>query len=106
MARDLKALLGRRRLLIVAPATVVALAATACGKKEPASCTSTLGLTQDEIKTRSSLGYHDRSVDPKKHCIDCQQYVAPASVDECGGCKVLKGPVHPRGSCNVFTPKL
>jgi len=106
MALSNEAPLTRRRLLIVAPATIVALTALACEKHEPASCTSTMGLTQDEIKTRNSLGYHDRSVDPKKHCIDCQQYVAPSSIDQCGGCKVLKGPVHPRGSCNVFAPKL
>jgi hypothetical protein len=106
MPHSNEASLTRRRLLIVAPATIAALTALACEKKEPDSCTSTLGLTQDEIKTRTSLGYHDRSADPKKHCIDCQQFTAPPSVDQCGGCKVLKGPVHPRGSCNVFTPKL
>jgi hypothetical protein len=97
--------LTRRRLLIVAPATIASFALAACEKKEPDACTSTLGLMPDEIKTRTSLGYRDRSADPKKHCIDCQQYIAPPSVDQCGGCKVMKGPVHPRGSCNVFTPK-
>jgi hypothetical protein len=97
--------LARRRLLLLGPATLAALVLSACAKKEPDSCTSTLGLTQDEIKTRTLLGYHDRSTDPKKHCVDCQQYVAPPSVDECGTCKVLKGPVHPKGSCNVFTQK-
>ena len=106
MAQSNRSPLTRRHLLIVAPATIASLALAACEKKEPDACTSTLGLTQDEIKTRTSLAYVDRSADPKKHCVDCQQYIAPPSIDQCGGCKVLKGPVHPRGSCNVFTPKV
>jgi hypothetical protein len=103
---DSNAPLARRRLLLVAPATLAALALAACSKKEPDSCTSTLGLTQDEIKTRNALAYKDRSTDPRKHCVDCQQYIAPPEIDECATCKVLKGPVHPKGSCNVFAPKL
>ena len=95
----------RRRLLLVAPAAFVALALPACAKKEPDSCTSTLGLTQDEIKTRTSLGYEDRGPDPNKQCLGCEQYQPPPEADECGTCKVLKGPVHTKGSCNVFTPK-
>ena len=96
---------SRRRLLVVAPSALAALAVGACAKKEPESCNSTLGLTQEEIKTRVSLGYRDRSADPNKHCIDCEQYLPPPEKDECGGCKVMKGPVHSKGSCNVFTPK-
>ena len=95
----------RRRLLLVAPAALVALALPACAKKEPDSCNSTLGLTQDEIKTRTSLGYKDRGPDPNKQCLACEQYQPPPNVDECGTCKVLKGPVHSKGTCNVFTPK-
>ncbi len=95
----------RRSLLVLAPATLAALALPACAKKEPDSCTSTLGLTQEEIKTRSSLGYHDRSPDPNKGCLKCIQYVEPPKADECGSCKVMKGPVHTKGSCNVFSPK-
>ena len=95
----------RRRLLLVGPAALAAVALTACAKKEPDSCASTLGLNQEEIKTRTSLAYKDRSADPNKHCSLCAQYVPPPEADECGTCKVLKGPVHSKGSCNVFTPK-
>jgi hypothetical protein len=94
----------RRRLLLAAPATFAALALS-CAKKEPDACTSTLGLTQEEIKTRTSLGYRDREGDANKTCVKCTQYVEPKSIEDCGTCKVLKGPVHPRGGCNVFTPK-
>jgi hypothetical protein len=95
----------RRRLLLVAPAALVALALPACEKKEPDSCSSTLGLTNDEIKTRTSLAYKDRGPDPNKLCLGCEQYLPPPKADECGSCKVLKGPVHSKGTCNVFTPK-
>ena len=95
----------RRRLLLVAPAALVALALPACEKKEPDSCESTLGLTQDEIKTRTSLAYKDRGPDPNKQCHGCEQYLPPPKADECGTCKVLKGTVHSKGTCNVFTPK-
>ena len=94
----------RRRLLVLAPAALAALT-VGCAKKEPASCNNTLGLTQEEIKTRTSLGYADRSKDPAKHCIECEQYLPPPEKDECGTCKIMKGPVHTQGSCNVFTPK-
>jgi hypothetical protein len=96
---------SRRRLLVIAPAALAAFAVGACAKKEPESCDSTLGLTQVEINMRKSLGYLDRSKDPNKHCIDCEQYLPPPEKDECGSCKVMKGPVHTKGSCNVFTPK-
>jgi hypothetical protein len=95
----------RRRLLVVAPAALVALALPACEKKEPDSCDKTLGLTQDEIKTRKSLGYVDRGTDPNRLCLGCEQYMPPPNADECGTCKVLKGPVHTKGTCNLFTPK-
>jgi hypothetical protein len=105
MSDATRPLIARRRLVLVVPSVLAALAAVACEKKEPGSCTSTLGLDQSEIKVRTSLGYQDRGPDPKRHCSDCQQYVQPPSVDQCGSCKVMKGPVHPRGTCNVFTPK-
>jgi hypothetical protein len=96
---------ARRRLLLVGPAAFAALAFPACAKKEPESCDSTLGLTPDEIKTRKSLGYLDRGPDPNKLCLGCEQYLPPPKADECGTCKVLKGTVHTKGTCNVFTPK-
>jgi hypothetical protein len=98
--------IARRRLLLLGPAALAAFALSACAKKEPESCTSTLGLTQDEIKTRNLLGYKDRGPDPNKHCSICEQYLPPPEADQCGSCKVLKGPVYSKGSCNVFTPKL
>lgn len=91
----------RRRLLLVAPAAALAFAA-ACKKGPPASCGDTSSLTPDELATRSSLGYVDRSPDVTQECSKCRQYLPASSKDACGGCKIMKGPIHPRGTCRAF----
>lgn len=91
----------RRRLLLVAPTAALAFAA-ACKKGPPASCGDTSGLTPDELTARNSLGYVDRSPDVTRECTKCRQYVPAPSEDACGGCKIIKGPIHPRGTCTAF----
>jgi hypothetical protein len=91
----------RRHLFLVAPAAAIALAA-ACKKGAPASCGDTSGLTPDELTARNSLAYSDRSPDAAQQCIKCRQYVPGQSDDACGSCKILKGPVHPHGTCRAF----
>lgn len=91
----------RRRLLLVAPAAAVAFAA-ACKKGAPASCSDTSALTPDELTARNSLAYTDHSLDAAQQCIKCRQYVPGKSEDACGSCKILKGPVHPHGTCRAF----
>ncbi len=94
-----------RRSLLVASASVLGLVgASGCKKAGPASCTDVSALTPEERNVRTTLGYVDRSPVPGKPCIKCVQYVSPASSDQCGGCKVMKGPVHPAGYCRVFAP--
>jgi hypothetical protein len=97
--------LTRRHALLVLPATVVVALGTACKGGPPASCKDTSGLTKDEIATRTNLKYTDLSGDPKTRCSECRQYIPAPSSDACGTCKVMKGPVHPKGTCQVFTPK-
>lgn len=95
--------LSRRRLLFVS-ASALALLGAACKSSGPASCTDVSGLEPDELNARNALGYVDRTPDPTKPCIKCQQYVPAPAADQCGGCKVLKGPIHPQGYCKVFAP--
>lgn len=75
----------------------------ACGKKE-LRCFDTAGLTAAEIQNRTNLKYVDATPDPAKPCEGCQFYT-PAAPDQCGGCTVLKGPIHPRGYCTSWAPK-
>jgi len=79
----------------------------ACSKKERAqfSCTETAGLAPDEASARATLAYAEPTPDKMRTCDSCQQYVAASSDGACGTCKVLKGPVHPNGTCKVFTAK-
>lgn len=79
-----------------------ALFGVAC-KKELA-CTDTTGLAPMDVQMRTSLGYVDRSPQPAKTCDNCLQYKA-AGENQCGGCNVLKGPVHPKGYCNSWAAK-
>jgi hypothetical protein len=94
----------RRQLLQYSVASVALSALSfACAKSPPASC-NTSALGAEDLKVRTTLGYVDRSPDPSKPCVKCIQYIAASAADQCGGCKVMKGPVHPKGYCNVFAP--
>jgi hypothetical protein len=75
----------------------------ACGKKELA-CTDTAGLSEPDVAMRNTLAYVDRSSDPTKVCSGCALY-KPGPADGCGGCQVLKGPIHPQGGCKSFAAK-
>jgi hypothetical protein len=86
---------------------VLAVVGTAgCGKSEPKgpSCSDTTSLSAADAQVRTSLAYVDNSLDPAKICSNCQQFL-PAAPDTCGACKVLKGPINPKGNCKSFAPK-
>jgi hypothetical protein len=96
----------RRSLLSASAAALGLVGASGCKRASPASCTDVSSLTPEERNVRTSLGYADRTPVPGKPCIKCVQYVAPPSSDQCGACKVMKGPVHPAGYCRVFAPRV
>lgn len=95
---------SRRRLFLLGGSALTLLGAAGCNK-EPSSCNDVSGLSADDAKVRTTLEYVDRAPDPSKTCEKCQQWIAPAESGSCGGCKVLKGPVHPKGHCKVFVAK-
>lgn len=78
----------------------------ACGSKtEPDSCTDVSALNDGEKAARSALQYVDRSNHADKHCYDCNLYEPAAEVTKCGGCQVIKGPIHPNGYCSAWVKK-
>jgi hypothetical protein len=87
--------------MLVAPAAALAFA-VGCKKGPPASCDDKSGLTPDDISLRNSLGYADRSTDATQLCVKCRQYVPAPAADACGTCKIMKGPIHPNGTCRAF----
>lgn len=99
----MKELLPRRRMFLAGGAALALLGA--CRRGGPASCTDVSGLSESEIATRNALAYVDRTPTPGKTCDACVQWIAPADSGQCGGCKLMKGLVHPQGYCNVFAPK-
>jgi hypothetical protein len=84
----------------------VAGAALAACKSEPKAlaCTDTMSLSSADAQVRVSLQYVDNSVEPGKMCSLCQQFI-PAAPDQCGTCKVVKGPINPKGYCKSFVAK-
>lgn len=100
-----------RRELLLGPSGMgggvlgVLVVVAACGKEKPFACTSVEGLTADEILPRSRLAYSDVARDSNKTCATCQQFVPSSTGSGCGTCKILRGPVHPGGSCKSYAAK-
>lgn len=91
----------RRTFLEVLPLLGVLPAATAlqaCSK--PFSCHDTKGLSEAQVEARNAVAYSDKSSDMKRTCVKCVQFTAG---ETCGTCKVLAGPIHPAGTCNIFS---
>ena len=99
--------LSRRDLLqnAAAMSTLAVFGAAACNKGPAALiCTDTTGLAAADITVRTSLAYVDFSMEAGKTCTSCQQFV-PTSPTTCGTCKVLKGPINPKGNCKSYVAK-
>lgn len=99
----------RRQMLWLGAGALVALGSLArCSKRQadPDSIRCTAQeLSADDQRTRTALGYVERSPQANKSCSQCQQYVPAPSEDACGSCKILKGPMHPAGYCNAYSPR-
>jgi len=91
---------ARRRLLT---GSALFGAGVLCGCKRNETCPPTQLAAEDE-KLRATLHYTDHSLDPAKLCNGCQQYLPNTDAD-CGGCKLLKGPIHPAGYCAAFSAR-
>ena len=87
----------RRSLLVLAAAALT----EAC-KGSEFSCTDTSGLSPDDVLTRTNVLYVDRATDKSKKCEKCSHFIA---AKDCGTCKLVKGPIHPEGSCKAFVLK-
>lgn len=86
----------------------------ACGKKEETAprspgqaakadpCADLSGLTADEKQFRVTFQYVAESPYPDKLCDNCGFWIAPTGGAPCGGCKVIKGPIHPKGYCTSW----
>lgn len=101
-----------RRVFLVTLAGVgslAGLAAVGCGKGAPAAggaelnCTDTAGLSDAEKTGRAGVKYVDKSEIADKNCSNCTLF-EPAE-GKCGACKVVKGPINPKGYCITWAAK-
>lgn len=90
-----------RRHLLTSSALLGVGVLSACKRSE--TCPPAQ-LSADDAKLRDTMHYTDHSPDPAKLCNGCQQYLPNTDAD-CGGCKLLKGPIHPAGYCVAFSAK-
>lgn len=96
--------LVQRRHLLVASGFAVAGALAGCKRSETCPPEQVNKLSAEDRKLRETLHYTEHSPDPEKLCNACQQYLANTDAD-CGSCKLLKGPIHPAGSCAAFSAR-
>lgn len=102
--------ISRRDVLTNAAAlgAFAAFGASAACSKSPAAlnCTDISGLSPADVTVRTSLAYMDVSTEVGKSCTNCQQFnPPPAGANVCGSCKVVKGPINPKGYCKSFVAK-
>lgn len=65
-------------------------------------CGDTTGLTETDIQMRTNLKYVAVSAEEGKNCANCKFFLADQYSEECGGCQLFKGPVHPKGNCSSW----
>lgn len=89
-------------LSLLGPAALMplGLGALACGKKF--TCNGSAGLSPTDVENRARFAYMDQSSDISRLCEKCTHFEAG---DTCGKCKVLAGPIHPLGTCSLFSPR-
>jgi hypothetical protein len=92
--------LSRRRFLAVS--SCFGLSLLGC-KQKSIECESDNSLSPIDREARAGVGYVLSADDPKKACRLCTYWISPAG-DRCGGCKVLRGEIHPEGTCRLFVP--
>ncbi len=92
-----------RQLAVFSFSALAPSSLIACSKR--LSCTDTTGLGPEELNQRINIAvYVEPSPDPGKKCARCTYY-EPAAPKACGGCKVVKGPISPEGTCKLFVAK-
>lgn len=68
-------------------------------------CNDLSQLSPGERNTRTTFKYEQRAKDPTKLCITCNFWIPDPRESLCGTCTLVKGPVHPKGSCMSWVEK-
>ncbi len=81
------------------PAAKAQAAKTPANKAGSDPCNDLSGLNKDEVATRTTFKYVEVAEDPAKVCTNCNFWEPPIDGAQCGGCTLVKGPIHPGGGC-------
>lgn len=100
--------LSRRNVLGGVLGVSAALGLSACNREPELGpeCEGAPPLNAGDLRTRVALEYLDTAPTPERLCVDCRQYVIAPNPGVCGGCKLIKGLIHPKGTCKAFTPNV
>jgi hypothetical protein len=63
------------------------------------------GLTPEEKSVRDKFEYVAKSSYPEKLCNNCALWIKLEGDARCGGCNIMKGPIHPKGYCTAWVVK-
>jgi hypothetical protein len=90
-------------LLALSAAALAPGLLSACSRKP--DCNDVGALSADELRVRNEVAkYVDQTMEAAKRCSACVQFIASAP-NQCGGCKIVKGPINPDGYCTLFALK-
>lgn len=95
-----------RRAFVATLSAFPGTLALACSRANASAltCTDVSALSEIDRSARVRLAYVDRSPNPERTCAACTQFLGEPS--GCGSCKLVRGPIHPFGSCKSFAAKL
>jgi hypothetical protein len=107
LSQGLPPAVNRRALLGGAARAFAALVgSSACRKNAALVCDGpSTGLPTADLQLRATVEYVDTSPQPDRACVNCALYVAAPAEGKCGACKIVRGPIHPKGTCKVFLRK-
>lgn len=69
-------------------------------------CPIDTNLSAQDLERRNTLKYVDQTPISTRTCDNCKLYTYPSKDSHCGGCKVLPGPIHPKGFCNSWYARM
>lgn len=68
-------------------------------------CNNLSELSMDDRASRMTFKYEPMANDPTKLCVTCNFWIPDPKGGFCGGCTLVKGPVHPKASCMSWVEK-
>ncbi len=69
-------------------------------------CNDLSTLTKDQMVTRTTFKYENKASDATKLCETCNFWLPATKGELCGTCTLVKGPIHPLGSCMSWVEKV